>query len=123
MSNDRRPFVDPVAFAIFVPVGVVVVLLLWDYGVDEGWLTLAYWQEGDVTTSRSEVFRNLGLLAAAVIGLGFGVWRSFIALLNVRTAQQQAADSSEMRTLRFEPVASTLLAASPANRSNATTSQ
>ena len=77
-------------------VGLVVVLLavgllLWDYGVDVGLIKLSYWQGASNTTSRSEVVRNLGLLAAAFIGLGFGIWRSIIALLNVRTARQQAA--------------------------------
>ena len=36
----------------------------------------AYWQEGYTGTSRSEVFRNVGLFFVAAIALGFGIWRA-----------------------------------------------
>ena len=38
-----------------------------------------YWQQGGRGASRSEVFRNFGLLVIAVVGLGFGIWRAWTA--------------------------------------------
>ena len=55
----------------------------------------AYWQEGGSNTSRSEVVRNLGLLAAGVIGLGFGIWRAYTAYCQTRASQRQAEAANE----------------------------
>ena len=55
----------------------------------------AYWQEGGSNTSRSEVVRNLGLLAAAVIGLVVGSWRAVTAYMQARASQRQAAAALE----------------------------
>ena len=73
-----------------IVVMLIVGLLLWDYGVDQGWITLKYWTSGDKGT-RSEVVRNLGLLFVGAAGLFFAIWRGFIANSNARTARQQAA--------------------------------
>ncbi len=50
----------------------------------------AYWQEGDTSTSRSEVFRNVGLFFVAVIALGFGIWRAWTAHRQAEASQRQA---------------------------------
>lgn len=53
------------------------------------WVSINYWQDG-APTSRSEVLRNLGLLAVGIFGLGFGVWRALTAHWQARTANRQA---------------------------------
>ena len=88
MPNNRNPFFDRPSFPPFV-VGTAVILILLDYGLGEGWLSWTYWQQGGLNTSRSEVLRNLGLLALGVVGSFYGIWRSVIALMNVRAAQEQ----------------------------------
>ena len=61
-----------------------------------GFLSWTYWQEaGGTATSRSEVLRNVGLLAAGVIGLGFGVWRAWTAHQQAQASQSQAEAANE----------------------------
>lgn len=59
----------------------------WLWLVHPEWVSITYWQQG-APTSRSEVFRNLGLFALAVIGLGFGIWRAWTAHRQVNVAEQ-----------------------------------
>jgi len=70
------------AFFSFVA-GVVV------SGVDI--FSLEYWAYGGTGTSRSEAFRNVGLLIVAIVGVGFGIWRAKTADSQARTAQKQAS--------------------------------
>jgi len=58
-------------------------------------LTFKYWQQGGTNTSRSEVARNLGLIAAAVVGIGIASWRAYTAYLQTAAAQQQAKTASD----------------------------
>jgi uncharacterized protein YjbI with pentapeptide repeats len=51
-------------------------------------LSWAYWQQGGGGASRSEIFRNFGLLVLALIGLGFGVWRAWTAHRQANVAEQ-----------------------------------
>ena len=55
----------------------------------------AYWQEGGTSTSRSEVFRNVGLFFVAMIALGFGIWRAWTAHRQAEASQRQAEAASE----------------------------
>ena len=57
-------------------------------------LSWAFWQEGG-QASRSEIVRNLGLLSAGLIGLGFGIWRAYTAYRQTQAAQGQAAAATE----------------------------
>ena len=57
---------------------------------EPGFFSWSYWQHGGVNTSRSEVVRNLGLLAAGLIGLGVGTWRAFTAYRQTQASQSQA---------------------------------
>ncbi|PCI36910.1 MAG: hypothetical protein COB46_14165 [Rhodospirillaceae bacterium] len=52
--------------------------------------SLEYWAYGGNGTSRSEAFRNVGILVVAIVGLGFAVWRAKIADHQAKTAQKQA---------------------------------
>lgn len=52
--------------------------------------SLEYWAYGGKGTSRSEAFRNVGLLVVAFVGLVFGVWRAITAYQQTKTAQKQA---------------------------------
>lgn len=72
------------------PVVLVLVATYYLYQVLpwSDWLSLKYWQTGGNNTSYSEVVRNLGLLAAALIGLGFGIWRVWTAHRQVSVAEQ-----------------------------------
>jgi uncharacterized protein YjbI with pentapeptide repeats len=58
-------------------------------------LSLAYWQEGGASTSRSEVLRNLGFLAAGVIALAVGSWRAYTAYRQTQASQRQAEAANE----------------------------
>lgn len=42
----------------------------------------------DAPVTRSEVLRNLGLIAVSVIGVGLAVWRSMVAATNAQLAEQ-----------------------------------
>ncbi len=53
-----------------------------------------YWLKGG-NALRSEVVRNLGLLAAAVIGLVVGSWRAVTGYMQARAAQAQATAATE----------------------------
>ena len=57
-----------------------------------GFFTRLFWNVDPEATnaSLSEVVRNLGLLAAGFIGLGFGIWRAITAHRQTEAAQQQA---------------------------------
>lgn len=69
---------------------VGIILALFFFGpIGPEWLTFKYWRGANANTSNSEIFRNLGLFFAAVIGLGFGIWRAIIAQIGARTARQQ----------------------------------
>ena len=55
------------------------------------YLTWEFWQSGrngEIQSSRSEVVRNLGLLAIGVIGLGFGIWRAWLASKHQRSIEE-----------------------------------
>ncbi|MCH9000692.1 MAG: hypothetical protein IID48_20845, partial [Proteobacteria bacterium] len=76
--------------ATLIVLTVVVSVLAQEFSV----LSWAYWQEGG-TASRSEVVRNLGLLAAGAIGLGFGIWRAYTAYRQTQASQRQAEAANE----------------------------
>lgn len=59
-------------------------------GSEPSVLSWSYWQQGGGGASRSEIFRNFGLLVVAVIGVGFGVWRAWTAYLQAKAANEQA---------------------------------
>ena len=64
----------------------------------------AYWQDGGSDTSRSEVVRNLGLLAAGLIGLGVGIWRAVTAYMQAQASQRQAEAANEQSQAAIEQV-------------------
>jgi hypothetical protein len=64
-------------------------------GGETSFFSWAYWQQGGSGASRSEIFRNFGLLAAALVGLGFGVWRAITAYFQTRASQRQADAANE----------------------------
>jgi hypothetical protein len=70
---------------------IALIANLWSTEV----LTFTYWQEGGTNTSRSEAVRNLGLLAVAFIGLGFGIWRAYTAFRQTKASQLQAEAANE----------------------------
>ena len=74
---------------------IVLVVIASVVAQDFSVFSWAYWQEGDTSTSRSEVVRNLGILAAAVIGLGFGIWRAVTGYIQARASQRQAEAANE----------------------------
>ena len=120
MPNNRNPFFDRPIFGLSVVVGTTVILILLDYVLGKGWLSWTYWQQGGVNTSRSEVLRNFGLLALGVVGSVFGIWRSVIALLNVRAAQEQGRIAEQGNiTDRFAKAAEMLSADNPRARTGA----
>ena len=90
--------------ALFSSVGVAVLVALvamaWHYGL----LSWAYWQEGGSNTSRSEVLRNVGLLVAGLIGLGFGIWRAYTAYRQAQASTEQAAAANEQAKAANEQV-------------------
>ncbi len=95
-------------------------MILLDYVLGKGWLSWTYWQQGGVNTSRSEVLRNFGLLALGVVGSVFGIWRSVIALLNVRAAQEQGRIAEQGNIAdRFAKAAEMLSADNPRARTGA----
>ncbi len=64
-----------------------------------------YWQEGG-KSSRSEVVRNLGLLAVAIIGVGFGIWRAWTAHRQAQASLRQAGTAEQGQiTERFSRAA------------------
>jgi hypothetical protein len=76
--------------AVFLVIVVIASVVAQDYSI----FSWAYWQEGG-SASRSEVVRNLGLLAAGVIGLGFGIWRAYTAYRQTQASQGQAEAANE----------------------------
>lgn len=76
----RNALIAPPVILFLIP----VVVLLWPTEI----FTLSYWQQPGVSASRSEVVRNLGLLAAGVIGLFFGIWRAWTAHRQANIAEQ-----------------------------------
>ncbi len=61
----------------------------------------AYWLEGG-NALRSEVVRNLGLLAVAIIGVCFGIWRAMTAYKQARASERQAHTAEQgLITERF----------------------
>ena len=76
---------------------IIASVLAQDFSV----FSWTYWQDGG-TTSRSEVVRNLGLLAAGIIGLGFGIWRAVTAHLQTQAAQGQASAATEQARVANE---------------------
>jgi hypothetical protein len=83
--------------AVFTGFLVIAAVLAQDIAV----FSWGYWQEGGAA-SRSEIVRNLGLLAAAVIGLGVGSWRAVTGYLQARAAQDQAAAATEQAKVANE---------------------
>jgi uncharacterized protein YjbI with pentapeptide repeats len=75
-----------IVIATLIVLTVIASVLAQDYSI----FSWDYWQEGGTSTSRSEVVRNLGLLAAGVIGLGFGIWRAYTAYRQTQASQRQA---------------------------------
>ena len=86
--------------ATLIVLVVIASVLAQDFSV----FSWAYWQEGGTGTSRSEVFRNVGLLAAAVIGLGVGSWRAWTAHRQAEASQRQAAAANEQARFLSRPV-------------------
>ena len=71
--------------------------------------TLKYWQEGDDSTSRSEVFRNLGLAGIALGALIVGSTRALSAHRQAGAAVEQARIAEEgLFTERFSRAAEQL---------------
>ena len=71
--------------------------------------SFAYWQEGGVGTSRSEVFRNLGLAAIALGALIVGSIRAWSAHRQARAANEQARIAEQGQfTERFSRAAEQL---------------
>lgn len=62
---------------------------------EPSFLSFEYWQEGGTNTSRSEVIRNLGLLAVGIVGLGFGIWRAYTAHRQTKASQKQADSAND----------------------------
>lgn len=54
-------------------------------------LSYEYWSGNSPTTSRSEVFRNIGLVVVAIVALAFGIWRSYISYVQSVVSRQQIA--------------------------------
>lgn len=73
-SKKRAVFLG---FSAVAPVTALVFWLLSNPSNFE-WFTFEYWKAGG-NTSRSEVFRNLGLFAIAILGFVFAAWRTIIA--------------------------------------------
>jgi hypothetical protein len=69
---------------------------------EPGFRSWAYWQLGGDGTSRSEVFRNLGLLAVAIIGLLVGTWRAITAFIQARAAYRQATAATNQAEAAIE---------------------
>lgn len=66
---------------------VAMVILATVAIIPQTWFTLAYWQAGEAAT-RSEIVRNLGLVALTLAGGGFAAWRSWIAHRHAVVAEQ-----------------------------------
>ncbi|MGR3343381.1 MAG: pentapeptide repeat-containing protein [Paracoccaceae bacterium] len=77
--------------ATLIVLAVIAAVVAQDFSV----FSWAYWQEGDTGTSRSEVFRNVGLFFVAVIALGFGIWRAWTAHRQAEASQRQAEAATE----------------------------
>ncbi|CAN0451785.1 unnamed protein product, partial [Discosporangium mesarthrocarpum] len=56
--------------------------------------TYSYWQARG-SDNAGEIIRNLGLLAAAIVGVGFGIWRSWTVHLQTVALQKQAATTEQ----------------------------
>ena len=80
-----------IIIATLVVLVVIAAVVAQDFSV----FSWAYWQEGDTSTSRSEVFRNVGLFFVAVIALGFGIWRAWTAHRQAEASQRQAEAANE----------------------------
>ncbi len=74
---------------------IVLVVIASVVAQDFSVFSWAYWQEGDTSTSRSEVFRNVGLFFVAVVALGFGIWRAWTAHRQAEASQRQAEAANE----------------------------
>ncbi len=68
---------------------IVVPAFVWRDVLDK-MPTLKFWTEPTSDASRSEVIRNVGLLAAGAIGVAFGIWRAITAHRQAQAALQQA---------------------------------
>ncbi len=76
--------------ATFIVVVVIASALSQDFAI----FSWDYWLEGGKAL-RSEVVRNLGLLAAGVIGVAFGIWRAVTAYHQTKASQEQADAANE----------------------------
>lgn len=74
---------------------IVIVVIASIIAQEPAVFSWAYWQEGGSNTSRSEVVRNIGLLAAGLIGLGVGTWRAYTAYQQTKASQKQADAANE----------------------------
>ena len=81
---------------------IVLVVIASVVAQDFSVFSWAYWQEGGTSTSRSEVVRNLGLLGAAVIGLGVGSWRAYTAYHQTQASRRQAEAATEQARVANE---------------------
>ena len=84
-----------VAMGFIILTLIVLVIIASVVAQDFSVFSWAYWQEGDTSTSRSEVFRNVGLFFVAVIALGFGIWRAWTAHRQAEASQRQAEAANE----------------------------
>lgn len=69
-------------------VAFLVGALWWLWPLPPQWWTLAYWQEGGTSVSRSEIVRNSVLMVLAFFGLVAGIWRAYTAYRQVNVAEQ-----------------------------------
>jgi len=74
--------------ATFVIGAAIMAALVGPMGPE--WLSFAFWQDGGVDTSRSEVLRNVGLLIVGAVGLFFGIWRAWTAHQQAQASVSQA---------------------------------
>ena len=77
----------PVAAGVVIGAAIMVVMV---GPVGPEWVSFEYWRGGGKDISRSEVLRNVGLLSAALVGLGFGIWRAYTAHRQTVVAHRQA---------------------------------
>lgn len=74
----------------FATVAVAIFVIAWGW-THPSYLTWEFWQAGRngvIQSSKSEVVRNLGLLALGGFGLIFGIWRAILAHRNQLSIEQ-----------------------------------
>ncbi len=78
-----------------LPLAAVLIFLAISASHTDVW-TYAFWHISDTAESLlSEVIRNVGLLAAGLIGLGLGIWPAVTAYQQTQTGQRQAETAEQ----------------------------